>query len=94
MSYILGVSKRKNKKYFVITPRGKKIHFGDINYEDFTQHKNEQRKENYILRHRKRENWENINTSGFWSRWLLWEKPTLRSAIRNMKHKFNISIIV
>lgn len=92
--YYLFKSNRKDKKYCIVTPIGHKIHFGQFGASDFTQHKNRGRKENYIMRHRKRENWKNINTPGFWSRWMLWEKPTLRSAIRNMEHKFNISIIV
>ena len=35
------------------------------------------------------ENWNNPLTAGFWSRWLLWEKPTLNEAVRNINAKFN-----
>ena len=43
-------SNLKTKKYFIIDPNGKKIHFGAMNMEDFTHHKNEIRRENYLKR--------------------------------------------
>ena len=43
-------STNKNKKMMVLTPKGKIIHFGQIGYEDFTQHKDKKRKENYCKR--------------------------------------------
>ena len=98
MSYIYRLSKssRKNKKYCITTPEGLKIHFGQKGASDFTQHKDPDRKYRYILRHQKRENWSKsgIRSSGWWSRWLLWEKPTLAQARRNIEQKFNIDIIV
>jgi|LakMenE01Jun11ns_1017448.scaffolds.fasta_scaffold8072132_1 hypothetical protein len=45
------LSKRKDKKYSIYDPNNKKlIHFGNINYEDYTKHKNLLRRENYIKR--------------------------------------------
>lgn len=43
-------SERKDKKFKVKTPSGKIIHFGHSLYEDFTQHKDKQRRENYCKR--------------------------------------------
>jgi hypothetical protein len=43
-------SKSKGKKYAIITPRGKIINFGSIDYEDFTKHKDKQRRNNYLKR--------------------------------------------
>lgn len=43
-------SNKKNKKFKVLTPKGKIIHFGDSRYKDFTQHKDKKRKENYCKR--------------------------------------------
>ena len=91
-TYILKPSTRDNKKFLIITPENTKIHFGDSRYQDFTMHKNIDRKELYIQRHQAREDWNNLNTAGFWSRWLLWEKPTLNQAINFIQKKFNISI--
>ena len=47
------VSKAKNKKFSVyVLKDGKRklIHFGDNRYEDFTQHKDEKRRQSYLKR--------------------------------------------
>ena len=88
---ILQKSTKPNKKYDVII-EGKTISFGSSPYQDFTQHKDEERKQRYIDRHKKNENWNDLATAGTWSRWLLWEKKTIPEAIRNMERKFNIDI--
>ena len=44
-------SKNKNKKYYIINPlNNKKIHFGDIRYEDYTFHKDPIRRARYLNR--------------------------------------------
>ena len=43
-------SNRKNKKFKVLTPGNKIIHFGYSPMEDFTKHNDEQRKKNYCSR--------------------------------------------
>lgn len=80
----------KRFKFFIITSTGNKIHFGASGYEDFTTHKDKKRKELYINRHQKRENWgkSGINTAGFWSRWLLWNKPTLNESYKDIQKRF------
>ncbi len=40
---------KPEKKYYIITKNGKKIYFGATDYQDFTQHKDEARKEAYIM---------------------------------------------
>ena len=48
-----GVSKNKDKKYYVeFIHKNKKylIHFGNIHYEDYTKHKNKERRQNYLSR--------------------------------------------
>jgi len=85
-------STRKNKKY-MIEYKGKTIHFGQDGASDYTIHKDPKRKEAYINRHKKRENWtkSGANTAGFWSRWILWNEPV--SPEQNMikvHKKFNI----
>lgn len=81
-------SDKKDKKYFIITDSGKKVYFGASGYEDLTQHKDELRKKRYIARHRKNENWNDKNTAGFWSRWLLWNKPTIEESYKFIKQNF------
>jgi Family of unknown function (DUF5754) len=94
--YALLPSNKKDKKWMVITPDGRKIiHFGNSNYQDYTQHHDKIRMNSYILRHQKRENWtkSGINTAGWWSRWLLWSAPSISAAIKLIKNKFDIDII-
>ena len=66
-------------KYFIMTKSGKHIYFGAVGYSDFTIHKDPDRKQRYINRHEKNENWtkSGIDSAGFWSRWLLWNKPSI-----------------
>ena len=81
-------SDKPNKKYFIITSKGKKIYFGAAGMSDFTIHKNEARKNLYINRHKKNENWNDKDTAGFWSRWLLWHKPTIEASYQDIKKRF------
>jgi hypothetical protein len=53
-----------------------------------TQHGDEERKKSYLARHAKNENWNDISTSGAWSRWLLWNKKSLRASLEDIKRKF------
>jgi len=92
-TYTLSKSKSKNKKFKITN--GKTINFGDNRYEDFTKHKDPNRKRLYILRHKKREDWtkSGIDTAGFWSKHILWNKNTLNKSIKNTENRFNIDII-
>lgn len=73
----------------------KTIQFGDASYEDYTTHLDTKRKIDYIKRHRKNEDWtiNGIETAGFWSRWLLWNQPTLRASMNDIEARFPITII-
>lgn len=44
-------STRPTKKWMTITPDGKKVHWGDPNMQDFTQHHSSKRRKNYRKRH-------------------------------------------
>ncbi len=88
MHIVIKQSHLPDKKYMAIIDDKKTIHFGAKNYSDFTIHKDVERKERYLARHRKNEQWDNPLTPGFWSRWILWESPTLTGAVRNINRKF------
>ena len=77
-------------KYYIITKSGRKISFGAVGYSDFTKHKDEDRKQRYINRHRNKENWtkSGIDTAGFWSRWLLWNKPSIKDSYNDIKNRY------
>ena len=59
---------------------------------DFTIHKDEARKQRYINRHKKNENFtiSGKDTAGFWSRWLLWNKPTIKESYSDIKKRLKI----
>lgn len=85
-------SDRRNKKFYFINDDFKKIYFGDTRYQHYTQgHLDEKRKQAYIKRHEKNEDWNDPNTAGFFSRWFLWEYPTYDEALKNIK-KYMINI--
>ena len=79
-------------KYYIITKSGKTIKFGAVGYSDYPTHKDEARKQLYINRHKNNENWSKsgIDTAGWWSRWLLWNLPTIKASYEDIKRKFNI----
>lgn len=98
---IANLSKANDKKHkykVVIENNGKKktLKFGAYGYEDFTSHKDEERKKRYIKRHEGMgEDWgkSGIMTKGFWSRWLLWgNSSNLNEAIKDIEKRFNITI--
>ena len=88
---IIQKSTNKNKK-FMANVNGKLIHFGAAGYEDYLQHNNEKRRERYIKRHEKRENWNDPTTAGFWSRFLLWNKETIDESMRDINKRFNLNV--
>ncbi len=87
-------SDKPDKKYYIITNDNKKVYFGAAGMSDFLQHKNEDRKNLYINRHKKNEskfwNKSGIDTPSFWAYFLLWNKPTINESYEYIKKKFNI----
>ena len=74
-------SDKPKYKFYILTDKNKRVYFGAIGYEHFTEgHLDEQRKLNYIRRHQKNENWNDKNTAGFWSYRFLWLYPTYKKA--------------
>ena len=96
MKVIIKKSTNQNKKYMAIfyDKHNKKIkttHFGAAGMSDFTKHKDIERKKLYLKRHKKNEKWNNYMTAGSLSRWILWNKPTLKESINNYKLRFKLS---
>ena len=75
----LDYSSRKNNKYMVKLPGGKKVHFGSSKYEDYTVHKDKERRDKYLSRATKIKNkkgeltYTNPESSNYWSIKLLWD---------------------
>ena len=89
MQVALMRSTRADKKYMVKVD-GRAIHFGANGYGDFTTHKDERRKAKYLARHRTTEDWSvaGIGSAGFWARWVLWNKPSLKAAVDDANKRF------
>ena len=87
-------STRKEKKLmakFYDNDRNKvkTTHFGS-EMSNYTQHKNNERKERYLARHKSNENWNDYTSSGSLARWLLWNKPTLSASFTDYLKRFNL----
>ena len=89
MEVVITKSKKSNKKLDAIINGSKTVSFGATGYSDYTKHKDPLRKERYIARHSK-EDWSksNIASPAWMSRYILWEKPTLKEAVDNANKKY------
>jgi hypothetical protein len=73
----------------------KRIHIGDVRYDDYTTHKDDKRKSLYYARHKKNEDWTfktGFWTSGYWAKHLLWWKPTIEKSIKALEDNNNITL--
>ena len=95
MKVIIQKSTNPHKKFMALFHNNNKIikttHFGARGYSDFTLHKDPIRKQRYLTRHKKRENWNNFFSAGSLSRWILWHKPSLNTSIKDYKKRFKLS---
>ncbi len=90
MEVVIEKSNKKNKKYDAVIDNKRRIAFGDIAYSDYTKHHNKERKQRYINRHKKNEDWtiSGIRTPGFWSKHLLWQDTSLSKSIDALNSKY------
>ena len=81
-------SSRKGKKFVAFDGR-RHVHFGADGYEDYTTHRHPARRKRYIERHRG-EDWtrDGVMTPGWLSRYILWEKPSLREAVASANRMY------
>jgi len=71
--------------------REKIVPFGARGMSDFTKHKDTQRKKRYIQRHSGMgEHWSRPDTPGALSRWILWNKKSLKASLKDFKRKFKV----
>lgn len=89
-------SNRKDKKYSAIVVHDgkvKTIHFGASGYDDFTTHKDENRKDKYVKRHHK-EDWTDPLKAGFWAKNLLWNRNNIEESAADIEEKFGFKVVV
>lgn len=87
-------SHKKDKKLDAVFEKDGKekiVSFGASGYTDFTKPPHdEKRKELYIKRHQKRENFNDPLSKGALSRYVLWNKPSVQESIKDYKKRFNL----
>lgn len=88
-------SHNREKKYDAVFEnvdgRTKTQPFGQKGYSDYTKHRNTQRKKRYLDRHSgMNEDWNDPTTAGALSKWVLWNKKTLKASIKDFKRRFNL----
>ena len=94
MQIVISPSSKPDKNFEARIDGKKSIHFGQAGASDFTQHKNLLRKDRYLQRHSKNEDWNNPLTAAFYATNILWNKPTITESIRDTNRRFkNINII-
>ena len=92
---VIDGSPQKDKKLRAVFtfPDGRKktTHFGGKHYSDYTIHKDKDRKKRYDTRHSKREDWEDFTTAGALSKWILWNKPSLKGSFDHYLALFSLT---
>ena len=91
-------SPKKDKKYVATFSRNgriKKTHFGASGYQNYggvgkERHLSEERKKRYIQRHKGKENWRDPTKAGTLSKFVLWNKKSLRASIADYKKRFHL----
>ena len=91
----LSKSDQEGKKYKAIfydenRQKIKTTHFGASSMSDYTKHKDEDRKQAYLARHKNNEDWNDYMSAGACSRWILWNKPSLSASYNHYLKKFNL----
>ena len=89
VSVIIKLSTRKTKKFMAVFSDGRIIHFGQKGSSVFYDHKDENKKMNYIKRHRVNEDWSKIGPASL-SRYILWNKKSLSESIKDFKKRFKL----
>lgn len=97
VSMIIEKGTAKNKKWKAIfyDDEGKKIktsQFGDSRYQDYTQHKDKERRSKYRERHKKDLASGDYTKPGYLSFYILWgDSTSLKTNISNYKKKFKLN---
>lgn len=91
-------SNLKNKKWTAVFYDGdhkkvKTTHFGDNRYNDYTQHHDNMRKQAYIDRHQKNEDWTDYMSAGTLSKHLLWTHKDFNKALSEYLKTFNLKAL-
>ena len=83
---------KKWTAYFEDTESGrtKMTHFGATGMEDYTQHKDEERRDRYRQRHQKDLQTNDPTRAGYLAYYVLWNKTSMAESIRDYKKRFHL----
>ena len=85
------ISDKPNKKLYIITNENKRVYFGAAGYEHYTEgHLDVKRRDQYLQRHQKNENWNDYMSSGSLAYHLLWTEKSMAKAYNKYLAKFNL----
>ena len=90
MEIVISPPTKNNKTYDARIDGTKTVSFGEKGASDYTIHKNKDRKDQYIDRHKARSYWtkSGVKTAGWMSKHVLWNKPTLKASIDDINKRF------
>ena len=98
MQVLIQKTNRKDKKLEAVIDGKKTVPFGASGMSDYTIHKDSERKARCINRHKgMNEDWtkSGINTAGFYSKHILWNKTTLKGSVEDLNKRYkNINFIL
>ena len=87
-------SEKKDKKYKAIfkldNNKIKEVHFGQSGASDYITHKDLERRNRYLDRHKSDLATKDPMRPGYLSYYILWNKPTLQASIKDYKNRFNL----
>ena len=91
---VIKKSNKEGKKLMAVftleNGRTRTTHFGAEGMSDYTKNRDKDRKQRYLKRHRRNENWNAPMTAGALSRWILWNKETRGASIADYKRRLNL----
>ena len=93
---VVSKSDKKDKKYKAVFTyedgKTKTSHFGAKGMEDYTTHKDKERRSRYRARHKKDLKTNDYTRAGYLSYYILWgDKTNLKDAIKDYKKRFKLS---
>ena len=84
-------SKKSDTKFDAVIDGKKTVSFGSSQHSDFTKHRDPERKQRYLDRHKARENWNDPTTTGALSKFVL--KPWAGNDRMKSEHYYYVKKI-
>ena len=78
------------KRLVAVFPDGKRVPFGQRGAHTYLDGASEEKRRNYIARHRVNEDWTDPKRAGTLSRYILWQERSLSRALFEYKKRFNL----